>query len=109
MATSKHACGSRAQRVVSSMTTTQTPIITLYGTTLCGFCSAARRLLDAKGISYDYIAVDTDAKLRAEIVERSGQRTVPQIWIGDVHVGGYSDLASLERDQKLDDLLLARG
>ena len=109
MATSKHACGSRAQGLAASMTTTQTPIITLYGTTLCGFCSAARRLLDAKGVSYDYIAVDTDAKLRAEIVEKSGQRTVPQIWIGHVHVGGYSDLASLERDQKLDDLLLARG
>ena len=91
------------------MSIPQPPTISLYGTTLCGYCTAARRLLEAKGVSYDYISVDTDATLRAQVAKKSGQRTVPQIWIGDVHVGGYSDLASLERSQKLDELLSPEG
>ncbi len=109
MAAPKYARGSRPQRLRSPMLASQTTKITLYGTTLCGFCTAARRLLDAKGVYYDYIAVDTNSKLRSEIAEKSGQTTVPQIWIGELHVGGYSDLVTLERDQKLDNLLQAKG
>ena len=81
------------------------PPVVLYGTRFCSFCLAARRLLDKKGITFEDISVDTDLDLRMEIMEKSGQRTVPQIWVGSTHVGGYSDLQALENSGDLDDLL----
>ena len=81
------------------------PTVVLYGTRLCSFCLAARRLLDEKGITFEDISVDTDLDLRMEILEKSGQRTVPQIWVGSTHVGGYSDLQALETSGDLDELL----
>jgi glutaredoxin 3 len=65
----------------------------------------AKRLLDDKGVRYEEIPVDMDVKRRAEMEQRSGRRTVPQIWIGERHVGGYDDLAALERAGQLDALL----
>lgn len=79
--------------------------VTLYTTRFCPYCVAAKRLLDAKGTSYDDIPVDGDAELRQQMTQRAGQRTVPQIWIGDNHVGGYTDLAALEQRGLLDGLL----
>ena len=81
------------------------PPVVLYGTRFCSFCLAARRLLDKKGITFEDISVDTDLDLRIEIMEKSGQRTVPQIWVGSTHVGGYSDLQALENSGDLDELL----
>lgn len=82
------------------------PKIQLYTTDWCPYCNAAKALLDEKGVAYDEIDV-TDPALRTEMVQRAhGRRTVPQIFAGDVHVGGYDELAALERRGKLD-LLLA--
>lgn len=82
------------------------PKITVYSSDYCGFCVAAHRLLRQKGIeSYETINVDGDQSLRAVMEQRSGRRTVPQIFIGDRHVGGYTDLASLDQSGELDRLL----
>ena len=80
------------------------PGIVMYESSWCGFCRAARRLLDAKGWDYEARSVDGDATLRAEMRERSGRTSVPQIWFGAVHVGGFDDMASLEQDGELDAL-----
>lgn len=79
--------------------------VEMYTTPLCGYCHAAKRLLDAKGASYVDRDVSRDRELRAEMERRSGRRTTPQIWIGETHVGGYDDLAALEREGRLNDLL----
>lgn len=81
--------------------------IEIYTTPICGFCHAAKRLLTTKGVSYDEIDVGRDPELRQEMMQKAGRHTVPQIWVGDVHVGGYDDLAALDRDGKLDPLLAA--
>jgi glutaredoxin 3 len=79
--------------------------IIMYSTRFCPYCIRARKLLEDKGIDYTDIGVDGQAQLRREMMERSGRRTVPQIWIGEQHVGGFDDLARLERQDHLDDLL----
>ena len=79
--------------------------VVLYGTRFCPFCTAARRLLTAKGINFQDIPLDDDASLRAEIMERSARNTVPQIWVGDVHIGGYTDLRQFEVDGRLQQLV----
>ena len=85
------------------------PSITVYSTRFCPYCTAAKSLLSAKGADYNEIAVDSDPQLRLEIAERSGQRTVPQIWINEDHIGGYSELAALEGSGTLDELLSPQG
>lgn len=84
------------------------PQVLLYGTRFCPFCAAARHLLTAKNVQYDDISVDDDQTLRAKIFTQSGQRTVPQIWIVETHIGGYSELQALETKGELD-LLLSPG
>ncbi len=79
--------------------------ITMYSTRFCPYCIRARFLLDSKQVSYTDIGVDAKPELRREMMEKSGRRTVPQIWIGERHVGGYDDLARLEQQGKLDELL----
>ena len=79
--------------------------VVIYETSLCGYCRAAKKLLDNKGVSYTQIPVDTQPEKRQEMMDRSGRRTVPQIFIGDHHVGGFDDLHALESDGKLDGLL----
>ena len=80
--------------------------VTLYTTPFCPYCIAARQLLASKSVSFEDINVEGDPQLRGEMTRRSGgQRTVPQIWIGDQHVGGYTDLAALERRGTLNALL----
>lgn len=82
-------------------------LVTLYTTRTCPYCHAAKRLLDSKGVAYREIGVDGDRQLRMEMEQRSGRYTVPQIWIGDIHVGGCDDLYTLEHDGELDALLAA--
>lgn len=77
----------------------------MYSTRFCPYCVRARNLLDAKQVSYTDIGVDGEPERRQEMMTRSGRHTVPQIWIGEYHVGGYDDLAQLERQGQLDKLL----
>lgn len=77
----------------------------MYTTQFCPYCVNAKRLLSAKNISVNEIRVDLDSHLREEMMEKSGRQTVPQIWIGDVHVGGFDDLWALDRRGELDALL----
>jgi glutaredoxin 3 len=77
----------------------------MYTTNWCPYCERARRLLNAKGAAFSEIDVESSADRRAEMQSRSGRRTVPQIFIGDHHVGGSDDLAALEAAGKLDALL----
>lgn len=80
----------------------------MYSTGVCPFCQMAERLLRAKGISaIDKVRVDLEPERRVEMMEKTGRRTVPQIYIGDTHVGGYEELAALERAGSLDELLRA--
>lgn len=78
---------------------------TIYLTRWCPFCTRAIALLDSKQVEYTAIDIDADIALRQEMMTRSQRRTVPQIFIGDVHVGGCDDLFSLERAGELDKLL----
>lgn len=79
--------------------------VSMYTTRFCPYCMRAREMFDIKQISYTDIAVDGSPEKRQEMMERSGRFTVPQIWIGEQHVGGYDDLALLERQGNLDKLL----
>ncbi len=80
--------------------------VTLYTTPFCGYCAAAKRLLAAKSVPYSEIDVSSDPARRAEMIKRSGgSRTVPQIFIGETHVGGFDDMNALERAGRLDPLL----
>jgi glutaredoxin 3 len=80
--------------------------ITMYSTGACPYCIQAERLLASKGVTaITKIRVDLDLGKREEMMTRTGRRTVPQIYIGDRHVGGYEELAALERTGKLATLL----
>ena len=81
--------------------------VSIYTTRLCPYCVQAKRLLSAKGVTYDEIAVDGDSALRQKMTKLSGRHTVPQIWIGQTHVGGFDDLWALDRAGKLDALVAA--
>lgn len=75
--------------------------VTIYTTRYCPFCIRAKSLLDAEGVSYQEIAVDGDSSAREQLRQKSGQRTVPQIWIGDHHIGGSDELFQVVRQGKL--------
>jgi len=82
--------------------------ITMYSTAVCPYCMNAERLLKSKGVEITQkIRIDLEPERRAEMMERTGRRTVPQIFIGDRHVGGFDDLYALERVGELDKLLNA--
>ncbi|WP_421867116.1 glutaredoxin 3 [Motiliproteus sp.] len=84
------------------------PNITVYSTAYCPYCIRAKMLLEQKGAEFDEIRVDQQPKKRVEMMARSnGGRTVPQIFIGDTHVGGCDELFALERQGRLDPLLNA--
>ena len=79
--------------------------VKIYTSPICPYCIRAKRLLDTKGVPYDEIDVSGDDQARIDIAERTGRRTVPQIFIGEYHVGGSDDLHALESEGKLDALL----
>jgi len=82
------------------------PKIRMYSTAVCPFCQRAEMLLKSKGVAeIEKIRIDLDPAKRDEMMEKTGRRTVPQIYIGEVHVGGFDDLAALDRAGKLDPLL----
>jgi glutaredoxin 3 len=79
--------------------------VTIYTTAWCPYCHRAKALLGKKGVAFEEIDVTMDQKLRDEMEAKAGRHTVPQIWIGDTHVGGSDDLAALDRSGELDTLL----
>jgi len=85
------------------------PGIRMYSTAVCPLCRRAEMLLKSKGVAeIEKIRIDLDPARRDEMMEITGRRTVPQIYIGEVHVGGFDDLAALDRAGKLDPLLCGR-
>ncbi|ATD59214.1 MULTISPECIES: glutaredoxin 3 [Janthinobacterium] len=80
------------------------PVI-VYSTAVCPYCVRAERLLEAKGVTVQKIRVDLDPEERIKMMERTGRRTVPQIYVGETHVGGFDDLYALDQAGKLDPLL----
>ena len=82
------------------------PKVSMYTAAYCGYCTRAERLLESRGVTEIVkLRVDEDPALRAEMMQRTGRRTVPQIYIGRFHVGGYDELAALDRQGRLDPLL----
>ncbi len=82
------------------------PRITMYCTEVCPYCVRAEQLLKARGVAeIEKVRVDLQPELRAAMMEKTGRRTVPQIYIGERHVGGYDDLAALDRAGELERLL----
>lgn len=80
--------------------------VEIYTTPICGFCQAAKRLLSQKGVEFTEIDVMRDQSRKSEMMDRAaGRHTVPQIFVGDTHVGGCDELYALDRDGKLDPLL----
>ena len=80
--------------------------VTMYSTGVCPYCQAAEQLLRSKGVAaIERIRVDLEPARRAEMMAKTGRRTVPQIYIGDTHVGGFDDLAALDHAGGLDPLL----
>lgn len=84
------------------------PKITMYSTGVCPYCQMAERLLKAKGVTeIEKVRIDLDPAKRDEMMEKTGRRTVPQIYIGDKHVGGFDDLSALDKAGALAPLLAA--
>lgn len=81
------------------------PNVVVYSTAICPYCVRAKALLKRKGVDYEERMIDNDRALMREMMERSQRRTVPQIFIGDHHVGGYDDMAELDSLGELDRLL----
>lgn len=84
--------------------------VVMYSTAWCSYCMRARSLLERKGVAFQEIKVDEDVRERETMMKKSGgRRTVPQIFIGERHVGGYDDLAALDRSGELDQLLVSHS
>lgn len=79
--------------------------VEIYTTRICPYCVRAKQLLKAKGVAYREISVDSQPQRRQEMMKKSGRRTVPQIWVGTTHVGGFDDMWMLDRRGELDKLL----
>jgi glutaredoxin 3 len=84
--------------------------VLMYCTATCPYCVRAERLLEARGVAaIDKVRIDLDPSRREEMIARTGRRTVPQIYIGERHVGGFDDLAELDQDGELVPLLRGQG
>ncbi len=81
--------------------------VEIYSTGICPYCTMAKQLLDRKGVEYTEVRVDLDPSKRQEMMQKSRQRTVPQIFINNEAIGGYTDLVAMDREKKLDNLLSA--
>lgn len=80
--------------------------VLMYSTGVCPYCVMAERLLKAKGVDeIEKVRIDLDPEQRAQMMQKTGRRTVPQIYIGDTHVGGFDDLSALDHAGKLEPLL----
>jgi glutaredoxin 3 len=79
--------------------------VRMYSTGVCPYCVMAEKLLASKGVAIEKIRIDLDTEKRGEMMQLTGRRSVPQIFVGETHVGGYDDLAALDQAGKLDELL----
>lgn len=79
--------------------------IVMYSTASCPYCMAARNLMRAKDVNWTEVSLDAEPDKRAEMISKTGRRTVPQIFIGDTHVGGFDDLDALDQEGALDRML----
>ncbi|MGB3393809.1 MAG: glutaredoxin 3 [Stenotrophomonas sp.] len=87
----------------------QTPEITIYSTAVCPYCVAAKNFLKSKGQSWTEVRIDLDPVAREKMMAQTRRTSVPQIFVGDVHVGGYDDMMALHREGKLEPLLAGQG
>lgn len=87
------------------MSSSSHPPITVYTSAMCGYCVAAKNFLKSKGLAWDEVRVDLHPEERQRMVARTGRSTVPQIFVGDTHVGGYDDMMALHRAGRLEPLL----
>lgn len=83
--------------------------IVMYTGNLCQYCAMAKRLLASKQVAFTELNIDESTELRAEMMQKTNRRTVPQIYIDDLHVGGFDELYALEKARKLDALLAGLG
>lgn len=84
------------------------PEVLIYTGHRCAYCNAAKKMLDSKGVEYNEININEDSAKAEEMVERTKRQTVPQIFIGETHIGGFDDMAELNSEGKLDELLQAK-
>lgn len=94
-----------SQPIAPSDSSSSSPLIAVYYSDFCPYCHFAKRLLKQEGLAFEGISVDFSRERRAEMEARSGRFTVPQVFIGSTHVGGYDDLAALKARGQLADLL----
>ena len=92
-----------------TVTALKSQTIVMYTTKFCPYCMRARGLLESKGWDYQDISVDADQGLRSEMRKKSGQHTVPQIWIGEQHVGGCDELFRLEGGNQLEAMVMGEN
>lgn len=97
--------GRSDEAAAPAATATAQPIV-MYSTRFCPYCMRARSLLQSKGWDYEDIPVDGDQALRSEMMQKSGRHTVPQIWIGDQHIGGCDELFRLEAGNQLESMVM---
>lgn len=90
---------------VSESRVSEKPDVVIYTSAWCGYCSAAKTLLTKKGVTFTEVRVDKEAGMRAEMEQRSGLTSVPQVFIGDHHVGGFDELMDLDMDDELNPML----
>ena len=91
------------------MSDTPSPAITLYSSAVCPYCVMAKNFLKSKGLAWTEVRIDTDPAEREKMVALTRRTSVPQIFVGDVHVGGYDDMMALHREGKLEPLLAGEG
>jgi glutaredoxin 3 len=84
-------------------------VVTVYSTAICPYCVAAKNLLKSRGVAYEDVRIDTDPEQRERMLVMARRTSVPQIFVGDVHVGGYDDLVAAARSGRLDELLAQSG
>lgn len=91
------------------MSSSSHPPITVYSSAMCGYCVAAKNFLKSKGLAWNEIRIDLDPGERTRMVARTGRTSVPQIFIGETHVGGYDDMMALHRAGRFEPLLEGEG
>lgn len=93
----------------TALSDTSAPVITLYSSAICPYCVAAKNFLKSKGLGWTEVRIDTDPAAREAMVAKARRTSVPQIFVGDTHVGGYDDMIALHRAGKFEPLLQGNG
>ena len=91
------------------MSDANTPVITLYSSAICPYCVMAKNFLKSKGLAWTEVRIDTDPVAREAMVAKARRTSVPQIFVGDVHVGGYDDMMALHRAGRFEPRLAGEG